>query len=126
MLFNSYEFLLVFLPVCLSGYYWASRLASQRTAIAWLALCSLFFYGWWNPAYLGLMIASILFNYGAGLLLAGQLFFGQIVEEARLGLSGAGTIAGMVGLGLLTASFVMRRQAQADRNARTGPADNAP
>lgn len=72
MLFNSYEFLLMFLPVCLAGYYWASRLASQRTAIAWLALCSLFFYGWWNPAYLGLMIASILFNYGAGLLLAGQ------------------------------------------------------
>jgi hypothetical protein len=75
----------------------------------------------------GLMIGGLVTTFSAaGLLLAGQLFFGQIVEEARLGMSGAGTIVGMVGLGMLVASFVMRRQAQADRNERTGPADNTP
>lgn len=72
MLFNSYEFLLMFLPVCLGGYYAISRLLNQRTATAWLAMCSLFFYGWWNPAYLGLMIGSILVNYGFGLVLSGK------------------------------------------------------
>ncbi len=72
MLFNSYEFLLFFLPIALGGYYAASRLLGQRTAITWLALCSMFFYGWWNPAYVSLMTASILCNYGFGLLLAGK------------------------------------------------------
>jgi len=33
---------------------------------------SLFFYGWWNPAYLTLIIASIFFNYGIGLTLGGH------------------------------------------------------
>jgi D-alanyl-lipoteichoic acid acyltransferase DltB (MBOAT superfamily) len=72
VLFNSYEFLLLFLPIALGGYYTTSRTLGQRTAIAWLALCSLFFYGWWNPAYIGLMVASILANYGFGLLLASR------------------------------------------------------
>lgn len=40
--------------------------SSHRFAIAWLVLCSLFFYGWWNPAYLGLIIFSIIFNYSLG------------------------------------------------------------
>ena len=31
---------------------------------------SLFFYGWWNPAYLGLLVGSILFNYSIGVGLA--------------------------------------------------------
>jgi len=30
----------------------------------------LFFYGWWNPAYLGLIFVSILFNYAIGLVIA--------------------------------------------------------
>ncbi len=36
---------------------------------AWLTAASLFFYGWWNPAYVWLLLGSILFNYGVGLLL---------------------------------------------------------
>ena len=70
MLFNSYEFILLFLPICFGGYYWLSHHISQRAAIAWLACASMFFYGWWNPAYLGLMTASILYNYFCGLALA--------------------------------------------------------
>ncbi len=72
MLFNSYEFLLVFLPVSLGCYYAISRIVNQRTAIAWLALCSMFFYGWWNPAYVWLMAGSILANYSFGLILSGK------------------------------------------------------
>ncbi len=72
MLFNSYEFLLMFLPIALGGYYSISKGISQPAAITWLALCSLFFYGWWNPNYLWLMVGSILFNYSFGLILAGQ------------------------------------------------------
>ena len=72
MLFNSYEFLLLFLPLALGGYYTISRSFGQNSAITWLALCSMFFYGWWNPAYIGLMTASILCNYGFGVALSSR------------------------------------------------------
>lgn len=69
MLFNSYAFVLGFLPLTLIGFYLLGRLASPRPALLWLTAASFFFYGWWNPAYLTLLGASILFNFftGAGL-----------------------------------------------------------
>ncbi|MDH3974416.1 MAG: MBOAT family protein [Deltaproteobacteria bacterium] len=66
MLFNSFEFILFFLPVTLAFFYFLGRKGSQEFSIIWLVLASLFFYGWWNPAYLLLIIASILFNYSVG------------------------------------------------------------
>ena len=69
MLFNSYAFLFAFLPVALVGFFVLGRY-SQRWAGAWLTAASVFFYGWWNPAYVGLLLASILFNYTVGYALA--------------------------------------------------------
>lgn len=39
-------------------------------AAAWLAAASLFFYAWWTPLYLVLLLASILFNYLTGLAIS--------------------------------------------------------
>jgi alginate O-acetyltransferase complex protein AlgI len=65
VLFNSHLFIFLFLPICLLGFY---RIARHQTewALSWLVLCSLFFYGWWNPAYLLLMLASIVANFYIG------------------------------------------------------------
>ena len=63
MLFNSYSFIFVFLPVVLLGFFLLARLQA-RFAATWLALASLFFYGYWNPVYVGLLMASIVVNYG--------------------------------------------------------------
>lgn len=71
MLFNSYLFIFGFLPLTLVGFFLAGKRGHHRIAISWLVACSLFFYGWWNPAYLSLILASILFNYAAGILLSG-------------------------------------------------------
>jgi alginate O-acetyltransferase complex protein AlgI len=65
MLFNSYVFMFVFLPTVLAGYTLALRY-NNRIAMAWLFASSLFFYGWWNPAYIWLIAVSLLFNYMAG------------------------------------------------------------
>jgi alginate O-acetyltransferase complex protein AlgI len=70
MLFNSYAFIFIFLPLTLLGFHVIGKRGHQRIAIAWLVGASLFFYGWWNPAYLGLMLFSILFNYIIGILLS--------------------------------------------------------
>ena len=65
MLFNSYEFIFIYLPVTLVGFFLVARI-SYRAAALWLAIASLFFYGWWNPKFVSLLLASIVFNFGAG------------------------------------------------------------
>ena len=57
MLFNSPEFLLLFLPVTWVVF---MLLRGSRSALLWLSLASLFFYGYWNPRYLLLLGASVL------------------------------------------------------------------
>lgn len=69
MLFNSYPFLLLFLPVTLAGFFGLARL-DRRAAASWLTAASLFFYGWWNPSFVALLAASIAFNYLMGLAIA--------------------------------------------------------
>jgi D-alanyl-lipoteichoic acid acyltransferase DltB (MBOAT superfamily) len=69
MLFNSYEFIFVFLPIAFFVFYRLGKFG-QNLAGLWLFAFSLFFYGWWNPAYVGLLLASILFNFGIGTALS--------------------------------------------------------
>ena len=66
MLFNSYEFILVFLPVTLIGFFACGRFGWRRGAKAWLTVASLCFYGWWDPRYVVLLVGSILFNFSVG------------------------------------------------------------
>lgn len=69
MLFNSVEFIFLFLPVLLFVFFKVGKY-SRRLAAAWLAAGSIFFYGWWNPVYVGLLLTSVLFNYFVGYVLA--------------------------------------------------------
>lgn len=69
MLFNSYGFIFLYLPVVLLVFFWLAH-ASHAFAAGWLALASLFFYGYWNPAYIGLLLGSIVCNYAFGLWIA--------------------------------------------------------
>jgi alginate O-acetyltransferase complex protein AlgI len=66
MLFNSFVFIFMFLPAVLVVFFALGRLKNLRLAVAWLVAASLFFYGWWSPKYLLLIIASIVFNFVLG------------------------------------------------------------
>lgn len=66
MLFNSYEFLIGFLPASLLIYFLLGRRGAGPAAVGFLAAASLFFYGWWNPRYLLLLAGSIVFNFLVG------------------------------------------------------------
>jgi D-alanyl-lipoteichoic acid acyltransferase DltB (MBOAT superfamily) len=68
MLFNSYPFILVFLPIALAGYFWLGRVGNLAP-VWWLALASLAFYSVSNWQFVGLLLASIAFNYFIGWLL---------------------------------------------------------
>jgi D-alanyl-lipoteichoic acid acyltransferase DltB (MBOAT superfamily) len=83
MLFNSLPFVFVFLPLALAGFFLIGR-HSPTGAAAWLALASLVFYGWWNPLYVGLLAASIAFNYLAGLSIVRAHAAGAARQKKRL------------------------------------------
>lgn len=66
MLFNSYHYIFFFLPVAFFVYF---LLPNKRLIIGakdFLVFASLFFYSWWNIAYLPLILTSMLFNYVIG------------------------------------------------------------
>jgi len=66
MLFNSYVFIFLFLPITLLIYFGLNKWKLIRASILWLILVSLVYYGWWNPKYVLLIVGSILFNYTIG------------------------------------------------------------
>lgn len=66
MLFNSYVFIFAFLPAALAGYFALGRIGFGGATKLWLIGASCFFYGWWSVPFLGLLLASIAFNYGCG------------------------------------------------------------
>jgi D-alanyl-lipoteichoic acid acyltransferase DltB (MBOAT superfamily) len=65
MLFHSYEFLFVFLPVVLAGFLLLEKAGRREAALGWLAVASLFFYGWWSYKDLVLILLSMTVNYAA-------------------------------------------------------------
>ncbi|MEZ5571753.1 MAG: MBOAT family O-acyltransferase [Halioglobus sp.] len=70
MLFNSYEFIFLFFPFCVFGYFVFARYFSLEAALAFLVVGSLFFYAYWNPIYLVLLLFSIGFNFIVGRMLS--------------------------------------------------------
>jgi alginate O-acetyltransferase complex protein AlgI len=64
MLFNSFVFLCLFLPVTYVVF-WLLKNAQQR--YVWLAITGYVFYGYWNPKFCLLMAFSTVVSYTAGL-----------------------------------------------------------
>jgi D-alanyl-lipoteichoic acid acyltransferase DltB (MBOAT superfamily) len=73
MLFNSLEFIFVFLPISLILFYLIGKTRKLKLSMAVLVFCSLIFYGWWKVSYLFLLLSSIVINYCLGYLLNHQL-----------------------------------------------------
>ena len=71
MVFSSYSFLFIFLPIALVGYYLVARLGAEY-AVGWLVLTSLAFYAVWNPAFVILLVSSIAFNFVIGRAMLGR------------------------------------------------------
>ena len=71
LLFNSYEFIFFFLPITFFIYFYLNHKRLTEAAKAFLVLASLFFYAWWNIAYLPLILVSMLVNYTVGRELSG-------------------------------------------------------
>jgi len=79
MIFNSYTFLLLFLPITLLGFHLMGT-RNLRTGFYWLVVMSLVYYGWWNPNpdqpwspwWLALILGSSVGNYLFGRFISGH------------------------------------------------------
>ena len=98
MLFNSYEFIFAFLPITFIIYFYLNHKRLTVASKGFLVFSSLFFYSWWNIAYLPIILTSMLFNYIIGTSLnkdsgedkhrfskKGLLTFGIVSNLALLG-----------------------------------------
>jgi alginate O-acetyltransferase complex protein AlgI len=65
MLFNSYPFIFLFLPITFAGFFFIARRSHEYAAI-WLGLASVVFYGYWSIKALPLLLGSICVNYWFG------------------------------------------------------------
>ncbi len=72
MIFNSYVFIFAFLPIVIFVFYGLGKY-SHHLATFWLAVASLFFYGWWDVRFVALLLGSIAINYGAGYMIGHSL-----------------------------------------------------
>jgi alginate O-acetyltransferase complex protein AlgI len=68
MLFNSYEFIFVFLPLAFILFLALGR-ASRSLALGWVIISSLVFYAWWRPVNVPIIAISLLINFGLATLL---------------------------------------------------------
>ena len=80
MLFNSFEFILLFLPTVLAVYFLLNRFSQSTAAKIWLVVASLFFYSVFNLNYSILIIGSIIFVISALVVLNFESLFGLVVD----------------------------------------------
>ncbi len=73
MVFNSYIFILAFLPITLFVYFGLCKLGNRIFCKTWLLVMSLVFYGYFNFKYLAIIIASVMINY----------FFSYLIKNGR-------------------------------------------
>jgi alginate O-acetyltransferase complex protein AlgI len=60
MLFNSYLFIFVFLPITLLGFYFISRKTLQ---LSFLLACSIFFYAYWSTTYVFFLLFTVVLDF---------------------------------------------------------------
>ena len=86
MLFNSFEFVFLFLPITLFVFFAIGKdikNVKRQLPILWLIFASFIFYGRWRPSNLPWFILSILVNYGLGYLLS-NILDNKIIKKATL------------------------------------------
>ena len=90
MLFNSYTYILAFLPAALLVFHVLRRMRLHRTSMLSLVVFSLIFYGWWNPVYLLLLVPLTLANFAIATRIARA-------RDSRMTLARALMIIGVTG-----------------------------
>lgn len=69
MVFSSVPFLFFFLPITVLLYFFLNRFQAGRYCMPLLFCASLFYYAYWKPVYVSIIIFSMLLNFSVGQVL---------------------------------------------------------
>jgi alginate O-acetyltransferase complex protein AlgI len=85
MIFSSWQFILLFLPISFFFYFWLNHRRLVIAGKVWLVAVSLFFYAYWDVKYLPLILGSIFLNFalGTGLAQAHQKSLREVQKPRR-------------------------------------------
>lgn len=84
MLFNSYPYILFFLPITIIVYFVLNKNKLIIPAKVWLILASFFFYSQWNPHFTIILLISVLFNFAIASCLNAHIFKTNISRKIVL------------------------------------------
>jgi D-alanyl-lipoteichoic acid acyltransferase DltB (MBOAT superfamily) len=70
LVFSSYAFIFIFLPVVFVGYFFLTRIKCNYIAKLWLVVASLIFYAMGSPAFFPFFMGSVFGNYILGIILS--------------------------------------------------------
>ena len=97
MIFASYEFLFLFLPITLAAYYLCNRVLGLYWA-KWVLICASFVFYWYGTGWFALVfIASVVFNYFFGTLLGNLFKTASVTRRRWLLLAGVAFNVGLLG-----------------------------
>ncbi|MGD0280245.1 MAG: MBOAT family O-acyltransferase [Smithella sp.] len=80
MLFNSFPYIFLFLPVSVIVYFSLNKF-SEKAGRYWLVIISLIFYSFGTLSYLPLLLLSIVINYAVGLAIRQNSFSKNIIKS---------------------------------------------
>ena len=95
MIFNSFEFLAIFLPLAFVGFLLAARIGGKETLPTYIAAVSILFYGQFSGTLALILCSSIVFNYLAGT----AILRARGTGNGALGITAGAIIANIVALG---------------------------
>ena len=84
MLFNSFEYIFLFLPAVFFLYFLLNRVRYATAAKLFLIGASLFFYSWWDLSYLYIILLSVFFNFAVGSLISRDTLFSDRTKKVLL------------------------------------------
>lgn len=105
MVFSTYKFILIFLPIVFFGYFLLQRFRMEKLAKIWLILASLVFYVYGSPDFFPFFLGSIFGNYLCGTVL-GQLNESRKTERKILLTVGILANVGLLGYYKYTDFFI--------------------
>jgi len=83
LLFNSYVFIFVYLPIVFIGTFLIGK-RNQSLAIVWLCIASIFFYALWDVSFVLLLVLSITFNYSTAYYIGKRLAIYSYAQAKKL------------------------------------------
>ncbi len=84
MLFNSFEYIFLFLPITFFLYFYLHKLKAAAAAKIALIGASLLFYAWWEPSYLAIILISVFFNFAIGSFISKGVYRSHKTKKAAL------------------------------------------